>query len=62
MSGNKTGAAKVRDKNLAKDPDYYKKLGKMAHNRGVGFARSHDHAVAAGTLGGLKSRRKSKVL
>lgn len=27
MSGTKSGAIKVRNANLAKDPDYYKKIG-----------------------------------
>lgn len=27
MGGNKEGAQKARDANLAKDPDYYKKMG-----------------------------------
>lgn len=37
MSGTKIGAAKARDANLAKDPDYYKNIGKkggMVHSPG----------------------------
>lgn len=66
MSGNKIGGQKARDKNLANDPDFYKKIGSRggkAFQPDRGFARSHEHAAAAGRLGGLKSRRtaKSKV-
>lgn len=60
MAGTKEGGRKARDKNLASDPDFYKKIGAKGGkvkrpNRG--FAASHELAVRAGKKGGKISRR-----
>lgn len=68
MAGNLTGGLKAKDKNLAKDPDFYKKIGQMGGVKGKtgGFASlkvSDDgmtgpqRARLAGARGGAKSRR-----
>lgn len=33
MAGTKIGGQRARDKNLKKDPDFYKKLGKIGGSR-----------------------------
>ena len=60
MAGTVAGGIKARDKNLANDPEFYKRIGsKGGHNSTTGgFASSRELAVRAGRLGGLKSRRK----
>lgn len=71
MPGTKAGGIKVRDSNLAKDPDYYKKIGKIGGSSGNtgGFASKvigsdgltgPERAVKVGILGGRVSRRKPK--
>lgn len=62
MSGSRIGGIKTRDKNLAKDPDYYKKIGSVGGSRtGIkGFAANRELARTAGTIGGRISRRKPK--
>lgn len=71
MAGNVSGGIKARDKNLARDPDWYKKIGAKGGKSGNtgGFASGmvgqdgltgHQRAVIAGTLGGRVSRRKPK--
>lgn len=59
MSGNKIGGKKAALKNLAKDPDFYKRIGQLGGRNGNtgGFAANHELARIAGRLGGLKSRR-----
>lgn len=64
MSGTRVGGLKARDKNRAKDPDFYQKIGaKGGSKKGdellspKGFGSSHELAVRAGKQGGLKSRR-----
>lgn len=69
MPGNKEGGLKTRDKNLANDPDYYKKLGKLggaiSHNGGFGSQKigedgltGRERALIAGAKGGRISRRR----
>lgn len=62
MSGTKEGAAKARAKILARDPDYYKKIGAIGGRNGNtgGFASNRDLAIRAGQKGGRISNR-SKV-
>lgn len=66
MSGTITGGVKARDKNLAKDPEFYRRIGALggAAGRGPGctkgFAGDRELARRAGRLGGMKSRRKPK--
>lgn len=70
MAGNKIGGQKAAAKNLAKDPDFYKKIGSIGGSKGNtgGWATElvgtdgltgRERASVAGRLGGLKSRRKS---
>lgn len=58
MAGNRIGGLKAREKNLAKNPNYYRDLGKLGGQAGNtgGFC---DRALArrAGRIGGMKSRR-----
>lgn len=63
MVGTKAGGAKARDKNLAKDPNWYSKIGKIGGQNSTtgGFAANTELARRAGRLGGLKSRRGKKV-
>lgn len=68
MAGTKIGGLKARDKNLAKDPDFYGKIGKKggANSRTGGFASNsrgkdgltgRERAQIAGAKGGTISRR-----
>lgn len=64
MSGNKEGGAKAAAKNKEKyGADFYVRIGAMGGKKGRtgGFASSHELAVRAGRLGGLKSKRKPRV-
>lgn len=59
MAGNRTGGIKARDKNIARDPDFYRKIG---HKGGInghtgGFAANPELAKIAGAKGGKKSKR-----
>ena len=62
MAGTLEGGLKARDKNLANDPDFYKKIGAKGGSNGNtgGFAASPELARIAGRLGGLKSKRPKK--
>ena len=68
MAGTLAGGAKARDKNLARDPDFYKKIGaKGGRNSDTGgFATKAigkdgmtgpERASVAGYKGGVISRR-----
>lgn len=61
MAGTKIGAIKARDKNLAKDPEFYSKIGSVGGKNGVGtlkgFAACPERAKTAGSLGGKHSKR-----
>jgi general stress protein YciG len=65
MSGSPETGRKARDKLLEKDPDYYRKLGRLGGKGGKGmlkgFAANHDSAVTAGKKGGTISRRNKHV-
>lgn len=73
MAGTKTGGLKAAARNLAKDPDFYKKIGSRGGIRGHtgGFYDKkecncdlidgpHTKPMCAGKRGGTKSRRTSK--
>ena len=72
MAGTKAGALKTKAKNLAKDPDYYKNIGRKGGKASItgGFASQAigsdgltglERARIAGAKGGFISRRgKSK--
>ena len=60
MSGTKAGGMKAREKNLAKNPNFYKENGRLGglKSRGGGFAANPELARIAGAKGGRISRRK----
>jgi general stress protein YciG len=72
MAGTKEGGRKAAAKNVARDPDFYAKIGSVGGKNGNtgGFAaytncncnlvsEEHHKAVCAGVVGGRKSRRVS---
>ena len=75
MAGTAIGGKKSAAKNLAKDPDFYKKIGARggANGNTGGFAykkpcncslikdKNHLKARCAGKIGGLISRRPAKA-
>jgi uncharacterized protein len=60
ISGSKIGGARAKAKLLAKDPDYYKKLGKKGGQATSGYAFGHGkvNPSEAGRKGGATPRRK----
>ncbi|MEC5150893.1 hypothetical protein [Cryobacterium sp. GrIS_2_6] len=70
MPGNQVGGLKARDKNLASDPDFYKKIGRKGGSNGkgpdyqkggikaAGFAANPELARVAGAKGGYISKRR----
>lgn len=56
MAGTKFGGVKARDKMLANDPDFYRKIGAIGGRALVpkGFASDRGRAMEAGRKGGLK--------
>lgn len=61
MSGTKEGGLKAAATNLAKDPSFYSKIGKIGGSRPTtgGFAANPELARIAGAKGG-KRRNKGK--
>jgi len=59
ISATREGGLKARDKNLAKDPDFYKKIGAIGGKNGHtgGFYANRKLASEAGRKGGSISRR-----
>lgn len=59
MAGTKAGGLKAVKKNLAKNPNFYRDIGKIGGRNGHsgGFAANPELARTAGRKGGLKSRR-----
>lgn len=59
MAGTIEGGKKAAAKNLARDPDFYRKLGKIGGRNGTtgGFAANRELARIAGQKGGRISRR-----
>ena len=64
MSGSVQGGKLAAQKNLAKDPDYYRKLGAIGGRNGNsgGFAADKVRARTAGAAGGTYSRKGHKLL
>ena len=60
MAGNKIGGQKAAAKNLARDPQFYAKIGAKGGRNGRtgGFAANPELARIAGAKGGRISRRK----
>ncbi|TFD15501.1 hypothetical protein E3T26_06885 [Cryobacterium sp. TMT1-21] len=67
MAGNKAGGLKAAAKNLANDPDHYKKIGKIGgangHTGGFAYLKEVDPEKfrEASAKGGFISRRRNKV-
>ena len=59
MAGTKAGGIKAAQKNLAKDPNFYAKIGRKGGQNGHtgGFAANPELARIAGAKGGRISRR-----
>lgn len=64
MAGNRIGGIKARDKNLAKNPNHYKEIGKLSQaswekngRKPRGFAANPELAARVGAIGGRISRR-----
>ena len=62
MAGTKTGGLKARDKNLAKNPNFYREIGRKGGKNGNtgGFAANPELARIAGAIGGKISRRNKE--
>jgi general stress protein YciG len=63
MAGTKTGGIKARDKNLKKNPNFYREIGRLGglkSDKPKGFALNRELARKAGAKGGSVSRRTSK--
>ena len=62
MAGTREGGLKTRERNLAKNPNYYRDLGRAGgcKSRGGGFTFNPELARRAGAIGGAKSRRRPK--
>lgn len=66
MSGTVEGSKKASAKILARDPDFYKRIGSKGGKNGKGpeyaggFAGNRELAARAGAIGGAKSKRLPK--
>lgn len=63
MSGTKIGGMKAKESNLAKNPNFYKEIGRLGglvSTRG-GFATNPALAAIAGRKGGKLSHRRPKL-
>ncbi len=63
MAGTKAGGQKAAAKNLARDPEFYAKIGRKGGVNGHtgGFAANPELARVAGAKGGRISRRTKKT-
>lgn len=63
IAGTKIGGRKAAQKNLERDPDFYKNIGRKGGKNGNtgGFASSQELARLAGAKGGRISRRRKPV-
>lgn len=63
MAGNKVGGQKAAAKNMANDPDFYKRIGAIGGKNGRtgGFAANPELARIAGRKGGRASRLKKSI-
>jgi len=59
MSGNITGGKKGAAKLLARDPDFFKKIGAKGGKNGTGYKFAHGKVdpASAGSLGGKAKKR-----
>jgi general stress protein YciG len=61
MSGTKEGGRKAAAKNIAREPNFYSRIGKKGGSAFTslpkGFAANRELAAIAGKKGGRKSRR-----
>ena len=66
MSGNRIGGLKAAKKNMEKDPDFYKKIGRKGgtavSDKPKGFAANPKLAQEVGRRIGLRTRRGFKWL
>lgn len=68
VAGTKAGSAKAVATILARDPDFFKRVGKIGGSKGKGpgyqggFAHPEADPRKAGAIGGRVSRRKSPHL
>ena len=64
MAGTLEGGKKAAAKNLARDPNFYKRIGKIGGTNGTtgGFAANPALARIAGAKGGRISRRHKRVI
>ncbi len=64
MAGTKAGGKLAAEKNLARDPDFYAKIGAKGGKNGHtgGFAANPNLARIAGAKGGRISRRHKKIV
>lgn len=64
MPGTQLGGFKARDKNLAKDSNFYRRIGATGgakRNPLKGFGANRELASIAGTKGGRISKRTKKA-
>lgn len=63
MGGNREGALKFKAKILAKDPNYFRKMGKLGGQASSGYAFGHGKVdpKEIGKKGGSTPRRKKVV-
>jgi len=63
MPGTQAGGKKAAEKNLARDPDFYAKIGAKGGRNGHtgGFAANPNLARIAGAKGGRISRRRKST-
>lgn len=60
MAGTKEGGLKAAATNLARDPDFYRKIGSLGGSvcsKDKGFGSNRQLASIAGAVGGRKSKR-----
>lgn len=64
MAGTKAGGLKAAKKNLARDPQFYAKIGAKGGKNGRtgGFAANRELAKIAGAKGGRISRRRKATV
>lgn len=63
MAGTREGGLRARDRNLANDPDFYRKIGAIGGKKGTtgGFYVNRELAAIAGRKGGRTSRRGKAI-
>lgn len=63
MAGTVLGGKKAAAKNIARDPQFYARIGAIGGRKGKtgGFAANPELARIAGAKGGRISRRRKKV-